>query len=145
MPAKNTVIRGYDKFIPVDPRKADDRFHDFEIGLARAALRLDPKRIDALTMLGHAFTHRCQHRQALAVDRKLVQYSPDDATVHYNLACSLSNLGEVDESLDALKKALDLGYRDIPYLMSDPDLANVRSDPRFKRLLDRKWGKRTRD
>ena len=55
-----------------------------------------------------------------------------------------NNAGLCPEALDALGKAMELGYRDIPHLMSDPDLAAVRRDPRFKRLLDRKWGKRTR-
>lgn len=143
MPAKQKPrIRGFDKFIEVDQRKAEDRFHEFEIGLARAALRIDPRRVDAMMMLGHAFTHRGNHKQALAVDRKLASLCPDDPIVHYNLACSLSNLGEIEESLLAIEKSLDLGYRDVPYLMSDPDLENVRRSPQFKRLLDKKWGKR---
>ena len=143
MPAKQkNPYRGFDKFIDVDKETAESRFHEFEIGLARAVLRLDSRRVDAMMMLGHAFTHRGHHRQALAVDRKLATLCPDDPIVYYNLACSLSNLGEIDESLQALEKSLDLGYRDVPYLMSDPDLENVRRSPQFKRLLDKKWGKR---
>jgi len=143
--SKTPHIRGYDKFIDVDKRGAEERFHDFEIQLSRALLRLDGKRVDALMMLGHSFTHKGLYKQVLVVDCKLVALRPDDPIIFYNLACSLSNLGELDESLDAIKKSLDLGYRDIPYMLADPDLENVRQDPRFKRLLDRKWGKRTRD
>jgi tetratricopeptide (TPR) repeat protein len=141
--ASQHFIRGYDKFIEVDRGAADERFNAFEVGIARALLRLDPKRIDAMMMLGHALTRSGQHKQALAVDQKLAALCPDDPNVHYNLACSLSNLDRVDESLAALEKSLELGYRDFSFMLSDPDLENTRKDPRFKRLLDRRWGKRS--
>lgn len=140
--SKRPRIRGYDKHIDVDRAGADERFDTFEVSLARAALRLNPKRVEALMMLGHSLTRLGRHRQALAVDQKLSDLMPSDPLVHYNLACSHANLDDVDAALDALSRALDLGYRDFSYLLSDPDMKNVRRDPRFKKLLDRKWGKR---
>lgn len=110
---------------------------DFEISLATAYLKADPGHREALEMLGHALTRRGRHAEALEVDRRLVGLEPSNAYVRYNFACSLSNMDRVDEALRELEKALDLGYDDLALLRSDPDLAGVRKDPRFKLLLRR--------
>jgi tetratricopeptide (TPR) repeat protein len=141
-PAPKGTVRHFHKFIEVDKREADELIQGFEISLSRAVLKVRPDWFEALTMLGHALTKSGQHKQALAVDHKLAKIRADDPIVHYNLACSLSNLERVDESLDALGRALELGYKDFAYMLGDPDLQNVRRDPRFKQLLDRRWGKR---
>ena len=73
---------------------------------------------------------------------RLAGLRPKDPFVHYNLACSYSNLSDLDGAFDALGRAFDLGYRDYPHLLKDPDLEKVRQDRRFKQLLNKKWGKR---
>ena len=136
------LVRNFHKFIDVDKADADERHLEFELELSRAALRVRPDWFEALTMLGHALTKSGNHKQALAVDNRLAKLRPDDPIVYYNLACSLSSLERIDESLDALKLAFELGYKDFSYLLGDPDLDNVRRDPRFKKLLERRTGKR---
>ncbi len=116
--------------------------HEFEVGLARAILQASPGRIDALQMLGQALTACGRHGEALEVDQRVVVLAPADPTAHYNLACSRSNLGDVDRALQSLEKAFDLGYCDYKHLLRDKDLENVRRDPRFRRMLDKRWGRR---
>ncbi len=128
--------------VEVDAEAADRLFHRLEIGLAKAVLSVQPRHVGALLSLGTALTHLGRHKESLEADLRTVELLPDDATARYNLACSYSNLGRIPEALDALDKSIDLGYRDFPYLLQDPDLENVRQDPRFRALLDRKWGKR---
>lgn len=125
----------YYRYINVDRKSSNRLFTDFEIGLARAVLKSDSKNFRALTMLGDALTRRGQHKEALEIDKRTAKLFPKDPIVFYNLACSYSNLKMIKEALGALKKALKLGYDDIKYLMEDPDLKNLRKDPRFKRLL----------
>ncbi len=131
--------------VKVDRRVAEKLHLRFEIGAAKALLALDAKNVAALEMLGTAFTRSGRHDEALDVDLKITELSPKCAHAFYNLACSYSNLGHVDEGLGALQQALKLGYRDFNYMMTDEDLENVRRDPRFRRMLDRRWGKRQRD
>lgn len=126
----------------VDERAAQRAFDDFEIGLARGVASVDPKNLKALHMLGQALTRRRRHQEALAVDLKLSNLCPKDPVVHYNLACSYSNLEDLDGAFDALGRAFELGYNDYKHLLRDPDLENVRRDGRFRKLLNRKWGKR---
>lgn len=131
-----------DKYIKVSRRVADRLYTDYEIGLAKALLSLNPNHLNALRTLGNALTRAGRHEEALDVDLRIVELAPRDAYAYYNLTCSYSNLGYVDQALTALRQALKLGYRDFGYLMTDRDLESVRRDPRFKKLLDRKWGKR---
>lgn len=114
----------------------------FEVGLSRAVLESNPQDIRALEMLGQALTRAGKHDEALDADLRLADLRPKDPIAFYNLACSYSHLENLDAAFDALHRAFDLGYRDYRHLLRDPDLENVRRDRRFKRLLDKKWGKR---
>jgi tetratricopeptide (TPR) repeat protein len=93
-------------------------------------------------MLGQALTRVGRHNEALEADLRLADLRPKDPVAFYNLACSYSNLENLDAAFDALRRAFDLGYRDYRHMLRDPDLENVRRDRRFKSLLDKKWGKR---
>lgn len=117
-------------------------FEEFEINLCRAQLEADPKNVRALEMLGQSLTKAQRHTEALEVDLRLADVRPRDPIAFYNLACSYSNLKDLDGAFEALGRAFDLGYHDYRHLLRDPDLENVRSDRRFKQLLNKRWGKR---
>jgi predicted Zn-dependent protease len=116
----------------------------FEVGISQAFLRANPGSREALEMLGHALTRSGRHEEALETDRRLVALQPDNPYVRYNLACSLSNLGLVDEALRELGEAVRLGYDDVAHMQADPDLQKVRKDPRFGKLV-KAAGRRARD
>ena len=59
---------------------------------------------------------------------------PNEATVHYNAACTFCNLNRKDEALDALAKAHRNGFTDADWARRDPDLALLRGDPEFEKL-----------
>jgi predicted esterase len=59
---------------------------------------------------------------------------PDRANVWYNLATAHARLGQTKKALDALEKALSLGSPRAS-LANDDDLASLRTDPRFQRLV----------
>ena len=126
--------------LPLSEPASRDLALSFETGIATAFLRAEPGHREALEMLGHALTRQGKHDDALAVDRVLVSLEPENAYIRYNLACSLSNLGKVEEALLELETALKLGYDDLSYMQKDPDLARVRKDPRYRGLLEK--GKR---
>jgi serine/threonine protein kinase/Tfp pilus assembly protein PilF len=59
---------------------------------------------------------------------------PNEATVLYNAACTFANLGKRAESIDALQKAWNAGFKDADWTRRDPDLAPLHGDPEFERL-----------
>ncbi len=108
------------------------RRKDFEIFFYENILKERPEFVNALISLGDAYTRRGLYQEGLAVDRKLASLRPDDPIVHYNLACSLSLVGNPEESLKELKKAILLGYDDFSYILEDVDLKNVRELAEFQ-------------
>jgi tetratricopeptide (TPR) repeat protein len=108
---------------------------DIEIGFLEGLLRRDPDYVEALEILGDAYTKRNRLEEGLAVDQRLAALRPADAGILFNLACSLSLTKRLDESLNALSQAIRLGYRDFDWLMRDPDLRRVRDDERFAVIL----------
>lgn len=108
---------------------------DFEISFFEGIIKNNPNYIDALIPIGDAYTKRGYYEKGLEVDLKLSSLLPKDPVVHYNLACSYSLLGKIDLSLDAIKKAISLGYKDLKWMNRDPDLENARKDVRYKCLI----------
>jgi tetratricopeptide (TPR) repeat protein len=104
---------------------------DFEIKFYEGLLSKSPNFFNALATLGDVYTRKGFYEEGLEVDRKLVNLKPEDPVVHYNFACSLSLIGEIEEAFKELKKAVLFGYDDIAYILKDPDLGNLRKHSRF--------------
>jgi tetratricopeptide (TPR) repeat protein len=107
---------------------------EFEIRFFEGIAQRDPAYIEALQVLGDAYTKTGQWEKGLHVDKRLARLCPDNPLVFYNLACSYSLLSQVDEAFAALRRAVKLGYRDVKWLAKDPDLKNLRQDARFERI-----------
>ena len=56
---------------------------------------------------------------------------------YYNLACAYARVGRLEDAMVAVTRAVDEGFSNRQRLESDPDLAAVRADPRFRELLAR--------
>jgi tetratricopeptide (TPR) repeat protein len=110
---------------------------DIEIGFLEGVVRRDPEYVDALQLLGDNYTRRGRFTKGLEVDLRLCRLRPDDALTHYNLACSLALTGEAVQAIDALHRALDLGYRDFKWLRRDPDLRGLRRHPLYRAIRSR--------
>ena len=68
--------------------------------------------------------------------RKGVKLLPDDPTWHYNLACSLAYGKNPKPALDALEKAIDLGFRDADAIAKDRDFKQISKERRFIELVE---------
>ncbi|MFP3545576.1 adenylate/guanylate cyclase domain-containing protein [Rhizobium sp. SIMBA_035] len=110
-----------------------------KLGILRAerAVSLNPENSGpshrgalALAHLGDRARARNWAARAIAID-------PNDIVAQYNLACVYSVLGDTDEALALLEKLLPRSsVYHIMWFENDSDLDNIRSDPRFHRLLD---------
>ncbi|MEO7676515.1 MAG: hypothetical protein ABIV39_07115 [Verrucomicrobiota bacterium] len=107
---------------------------EVEIGFFEGLIRRDPDYVEALQILGDAYTRRGEYSDGLKVDEQLARLRPDDALVHYNLACSYSLTQQVERSGVSLEKALQLGYRDFKWIVTDPDLRNLRRHSLYRKI-----------
>lgn len=55
--------------------------------------------------------------------------------VHYNMACAYSLKGEKEKGVEEFEKALANGFDDVEHIQQDPDLDNIRKEPRFQAAL----------
>ena len=107
---------------------------DVEISFLEGIIRRDADYIEALQILGDAYTRRGAFSNGLKVDEQLAQLCPEDALVHYNLACSYSLTDHIEQAGTSLERALELGYRDFKWIVTDPDLRNLRRHSSYRKI-----------
>ena len=129
-------------FIEMSARRPHDTYlfkHqdnlDFEIRFFEGLVAESPDFLDALIALAEAYTKRGLVQKGMETDEKITRLRPQDPLAHYNLACSYALLGKITEALTSIQRALQSGYRDLPHMVQDSDLENLRKDPRLRELL----------
>ena len=88
--------------------------------------------------LGFARLFLGQFKQAIPAFTRASELDFMRPSATYNVACCHSRLGEIDAALSELRRALEQGFDNQALLKEDPDLANVRADPRYALLL-KEW------
>jgi Flp pilus assembly protein TadD len=114
------------------PPKSDPAF---EINFFESVHRRCPGYAEVIELLGGLYTKTGRIADGLRMDRKLVKLQPANATAHYNLACSYALSNRPLDALDTLRIALRLGYSDYEWMRQDPDLASLKVDPDFQKIL----------
>jgi tetratricopeptide (TPR) repeat protein len=75
------------------------------------------------------------YRQAIpAFARALELRAGGPANDAYNIACCHALLGEKEQALQWLEKALAIGFASLDHLRNDDDLKSLRSDSKYKEL-----------
>lgn len=99
---------------------------DFEL-----ALQLDT------TSSSHAFAllHLGKTLPAINFMKAIVTENPDDAGEYYDFACLYALANMKQESIEALKRAIELGYKAYNHIQLDRDLTNIREEQAYKDLL----------
>ncbi len=113
--------------------KTDDP--EFEMRFFESVLKRDAQYTEVVELLGGLYTKHGRISDGLRMDRKLVKLLPDNATAHYNLACSLALLKRKADAIKSLRRAVSLGYTDFDWMQQDPDLDGLKKDPAFNALL----------
>ena len=108
---------------------------DFDIDFFEKVLARKGDSIEVLRLLAELVSKRGLVKRAVELDSRLVTLLPEDFLARYNLACSLARAGHADEAIDALSRAILLGYDDLAHMESDPDLASLKDHPDFRALL----------
>ena len=108
----------------------------FQREFYEAAVGIQPDNLECMVQLGDIYTRQGQYEKGLMIDRRLVKLCPHEPTFRYNLACTYSLLNRCHQSVDALREAIRLGYRDIEHMEGDEYLENVHDTRPFKELVE---------
>ncbi len=86
-----------------------------------------------------------RYGSAIDVGRRLFEDArAPSALVAFNIACSTARTGHLGLALDWLDRAVEAGWEDIGQLLSDEDLTELRSLPRFDVIVGRVGHRRER-
>jgi Flp pilus assembly protein TadD len=107
-----------------------------ELDFLQAVARRLPEDTGILRALGDLYTRTGAYADGLRVDERLSRLCAEDPLVWYNLACSLALSDRADDALEALGRAVELGYDDYEWMKKDPDLSALRGDTRFESILE---------
>jgi Flp pilus assembly protein TadD len=99
------------------------------------AIACDPSDASFHNNLGYAYSRQGKLESASSEYEKAIALYPGYAAALFNLACLHSLEGDLDLSLSYLRRALERGFADLDFIEKEPDLKNLRADPRYPQLL----------
>jgi hypothetical protein len=101
----------------------------------KTATGLDPTRPEAFIGMGVTYYARNDYAEALNWYKKALEVNPDFGDAYYNMACIYSLQKKLSLAFRYLNIAALDGFVQPQVLAEDPDLANLRSDPRYKEIM----------
>jgi hypothetical protein len=105
------------------------------IALYKQVTEKDPNDGASWYALGSAALMADDSKLAITAYEHSVQLKNRPVFSLYNLACAHARLGESDQAFDALEKLAQLGASFATQMEKDPDLASLRSLPRYQPVL----------
>ena len=91
----------------------------------------DPR---ARILLAADYAHLNRYDDATKELNLAITLRANEASILYNAACTFALMKKRTESIDALRKAWEAGFKDSTWARRDPDLALLQGDPEFERL-----------
>jgi transcriptional regulator GlxA family with amidase domain len=101
----------------------------------RAMVDADPKDGFAWYRLGAALYASGETDAGIAATTRATEFPEVRPDALYNLACIQAMKGHADQAIASLEQAVASGFKTKYLLDGDPDLASIRPDPRFRRLV----------
>jgi len=111
--------------------------HVRAVRTAEKHLEVHPDDARALYLGASNLCHIGERARGLDWARRALGIDPEDCGILYNVACVYSLLGQLDESVDCLEKAMAHASWYKSWALHDPDLNAIRELPRFKALMNR--------
>ncbi|MBI3950432.1 MAG: tetratricopeptide repeat protein [Acidobacteria bacterium] len=110
---------------------------DKAIELLHEALHLNPnvqysRLFLAMCLIGKGETE--QARQLL--DEKAIAFAEADGDGAYWLGSVYAMLGEKEEAIEWLQRAIRIGYENYPWFEADANLNSLRQESRFQKILN---------
>jgi non-specific serine/threonine protein kinase len=100
-------------------------------------LQANPDDSRALYLGSSALIDLGEHEKGLQWSMRAVAIDPDDSYTLYGIVCNYARLGEIDEAIYYLERAVKAGFAHKEWIENDTDLEPIRNDPRFQAILNK--------
>jgi hypothetical protein len=124
-----------------DVAAADDayRMQDYDAAVEgyAAVVRSDPKNGRAWFRIGNSEMQREKYAEALVAFQRALDLKYSIIPSTYNIACAHARNGDTARALDALERAIEIGYTPHDQIEIDPDLVSIRGQAQFASLIRR--------
>ncbi|MBL7012719.1 MAG: hypothetical protein ISR85_07335 [Kiritimatiellales bacterium] len=112
------------------------RADTLELEFLESIARRLPEDTEVLRALADLYTRTGDFAEGLRIDERLSHLCAEEPLVWYNFGCSLALVERTEDALEALSRALELGYDDYEWMKKDSDLTSLHGDSRFESMLD---------
>ena len=106
------------------------------VALAEQHVRRNPGDVRAIYMAANGLVALGELERGREWANLALTMRPDDSMLLYNVGCIYSMLGDVELAIECLEKAVARGLIQKGWYEHDGNLDNLRSHPRFQKLLD---------
>ena len=141
------AVEVLEQALRIDPHNVDVMlklgyalFHSDDHGGALRAydrvLDIDVANAEAWNLKGLIHYEQKNYAKALDAAEKASESDPNFGMAWYNRACYLSLLSRVAESIEALKRSIEIDVKNARKAVKDKDFANVRVEEGFKRIVE---------
>ncbi len=110
--------------------------HDESLRVYDRVLDIDVTNPDAWNLKGLVHYEQKNYSKALNSVEKAIETDPTFGMAWYNKACFLSLLNQIPESLEALKRSIEIDVKNARKSIRDTDFINVRIEEGFKRIQE---------
>jgi transcriptional regulator GlxA family with amidase domain len=101
----------------------------------RAMTEKDPKDGFAWYRLGASLQAAGEYSAGIDAGRHAAEFAEVRADALYNIACAYALQGKADDAIQTIEQAVASGFKAKWALRGDPDLASIRPDPRFQKIV----------
>jgi adenylate cyclase len=100
-------------------------------------LELNPEEARAFNLGAIILARSGEVERAKQWNERAMSLAPDDDAILYNASCVFAVLGEEDQALAGLQRAIEAGLAGGDWVSHDPDWERLRDHPRFQTLVQR--------
>lgn len=130
----NTIIPIHNSLGALGKKDALNNFTHREIAMYEGHVKKVPEDARARILLASNYAKQGRFEDAKREADMAMVLRPDDSMILYNAACLFCAMDNVNDALNAIRKAWESGYRDATWTRQDPDLAILHGNEEFERL-----------
>jgi tetratricopeptide (TPR) repeat protein len=141
------AARAFEDALRIDPGHVDSllklgytRFHMNDLSSAMEAYNkvhdIDVTNPEAWNLKGLIFYRQKNYDKALECVEKAIDSNPTDGMSWYNKACYHSLLNHIQESIEALKRSIEIDVKNAKKAVKDKDFENIRTDEGYRRIVE---------